>query len=109
MRGSISSIYARAKAHRVRRAGAGEPQDHPEVLVFLRDGPSLRSAPRGSPRRRVLLRGGGVGALERGYGAANHHHFAIAKEATVVSVTAMGPFAMTYVNPADDPTKTAQH
>jgi quercetin dioxygenase-like cupin family protein len=39
---------------------------------------------------------------------ANHHHFAVAKEATVVSVTAMGPFAMTYVNPADDPQKMAQ-
>ncbi len=40
---------------------------------------------------------------------ANHHHFAIAKEATIVSVTAMGPFAMTYVNSADDPQKVAQH
>ena len=39
---------------------------------------------------------------------ANHHHFAIAKEATVVSVTAMGPFAMTYVNPADNPQTAAQ-
>ena len=34
---------------------------------------------------------------------ANGHHFAAAKGATVVQVTAMGPFAMTYVNPADDP------
>jgi len=34
---------------------------------------------------------------------ANGHHFAEAKGATVVQVTAMGPFAMTYVNPADDP------
>jgi quercetin dioxygenase-like cupin family protein len=40
---------------------------------------------------------------------ANHHHFAIAREATIVSVTAMGPFAMTYVNPADDPQNGAQH
>jgi quercetin dioxygenase-like cupin family protein len=40
---------------------------------------------------------------------ANHHHFAIAKEATVVSVTAMGPFALTYVNPADDPQKMAKN
>jgi hypothetical protein len=31
------------------------------------------------------------------------HHYATAKGATVVEVTAMGPFAMTYVNPADDP------
>jgi hypothetical protein len=34
---------------------------------------------------------------------AKGHHFAAAKGATVVQVTAMGPFAMTYVNPADDP------
>ena len=34
---------------------------------------------------------------------AEAHHYAIAKGATVVSVSAMGPFAMTYVNPADDP------
>ena len=39
---------------------------------------------------------------------ANHHHYAAAKGATVVEVTAMGPFAMTYVNPADDPRKKAQ-
>ena len=34
-------------------------------------------------------------------------HYATAKGATVIQVTAMGPFAITYVNPADDPrTKT---
>jgi quercetin dioxygenase-like cupin family protein len=38
---------------------------------------------------------------------AQAHHYAFAKGATVVSVTAMGPFAMTYVNPADDPRKAA--
>jgi quercetin dioxygenase-like cupin family protein len=36
---------------------------------------------------------------------AGAHHYAVAKGATVVSVNAMGPFAMTYVNPADDPSK----
>ncbi|MBI4499899.1 MAG: cupin domain-containing protein [Gemmatimonadetes bacterium] len=36
---------------------------------------------------------------------ANMHHFAIAKGHTVVQVHAMGPFALTYVNPADDPQK----
>jgi hypothetical protein len=34
---------------------------------------------------------------------AQQHHYAAAKGATVVQVTAMGPFAITYVNPADDP------
>src|SRR6058998_533507 len=38
---------------------------------------------------------------------ANAHHFAAVRGATVISVSAMGPFAMTYVNPADDPQKQA--
>jgi quercetin dioxygenase-like cupin family protein len=41
--------------------------------------------------------------------AANMHHYAQARGKTVVSVSSTGPFAMTYVNPADDPTnKTAK-
>ncbi len=42
---------------------------------------------------------------EKGSMAANAHHFAAAKGTTLISVTAMGPFGMTYVNPADDPQK----
>ena len=40
-----------------------------------------------------------------GYGvaAANMHHFAWTKAGAVVQVNLMGPFAITYVNPADDP------
>jgi quercetin dioxygenase-like cupin family protein len=34
---------------------------------------------------------------------AQHHHYAIAKGHTVAQVHAMGPFALTYVNPADTP------
>lgn len=37
--------------------------------------------------------------------AAKMHHFAIAPVATEVSVRSQGPFAMTYVSPADDPRK----
>lgn len=36
---------------------------------------------------------------------AGMNHFAFAAKASVVEVHAVGPFAMTYVNPADDPTK----
>jgi hypothetical protein len=36
------------------------------------------------------------------------NHFALAKTAAIVEVAAIGPFAMTYVNPDDDPTRTAQ-
>lgn len=35
---------------------------------------------------------------------AHMNHFVIAKGHTVVQVHAMGPFQLTYVNPADDPT-----
>ena len=36
---------------------------------------------------------------------ANQHHYAIARGRTIVQVHAMGPFALTYVNPADDPSR----
>ena len=38
---------------------------------------------------------------------ANHAHFAVAQGATIVQVHAMGPFALTYVNPADNPQASA--
>src|SRR5882672_9320062 len=38
---------------------------------------------------------------------ANAHHFAAARVATFITVSAMGPFAMTYVHAADDPQKAA--
>jgi quercetin dioxygenase-like cupin family protein len=40
-----------------------------------------------------------------GYGVAgaNMHHFAWTKGGAVVQVSLLGPFAITYVNPADDP------
>ncbi len=34
---------------------------------------------------------------------ANHAHYAVTEGQTEVQVHAMGPFSMTYVNPADDP------
>jgi quercetin dioxygenase-like cupin family protein len=43
---------------------------------------------------------------DKGSIPAGHHHYAVAMGATVVSVSAMGPFAMTYVNGADDPRKS---
>jgi hypothetical protein len=36
---------------------------------------------------------------------ATMHHFAQTKGETIVQVSAVGPFAMTYVNPSDDPSK----
>lgn len=40
-----------------------------------------------------------------GTAPANMHHYAIAKGHTVVQVHAIGPFQLTYVNAADDPSK----
>ena len=37
--------------------------------------------------------------------AANMHHYAAVKGKTTIEVSAAGPFAMSYVNAADDPTK----
>ncbi len=36
---------------------------------------------------------------------AGMNHFAFTKTGAVVEVAALGPFGMTYVNPADDPTR----
>ena len=33
------------------------------------------------------------------------HHYAMAKEATIIQIHGAGPFAITYVNPGDDPRK----
>ena len=38
---------------------------------------------------------------------ANGHHYAIARGRTVVQVSAMGPFSLTYVNPKDMPQAAA--
>jgi len=38
---------------------------------------------------------------------AQMHHYALARTDAIVQVHGMGPFALTYVNPADDPSKRA--
>ena len=38
----------------------------------------------------------------------HHNHYAMTKGETVVQVSAMGPFAITYVNAADDPRKLGE-
>lgn len=39
--------------------------------------------------------------------AGKTHHYAVAKGQTVVQVAGDGPFDITYINPADDPSKAA--
>jgi len=38
---------------------------------------------------------------------ATMHHFAFSTKETVIELSAMGPLALTYINPDDDPSKTA--
>lgn len=52
------------------------------------------------PAKTMKMTPGDTGTI-----AANMHHYAIAKTATQVSIRSEGPFAMTYVNAADDPRK----
>jgi hypothetical protein len=47
-----------------------------------------------------ILRAGGFGVAPK-----DMNHFAWSKMGAVVQVSAEGPFGMTYVNPADDPSK----
>ena len=51
----------------------------------------------------------GIELRAGGFGVAPEHmnHYAWTSEETVVQVHGQGPFALTYVNPADDPTKQA--
>ena len=51
-------------------------------------------------KKGVELRAGGFGEAP-----AQMNHYAWASEETVVQVHGQGPFAITYVNPADDPSK----
>jgi quercetin dioxygenase-like cupin family protein len=50
----------------------------------------------------VTLHAGGFGVAP-----AHMNHYAWTKAGAVIQINLMGPFALTYVNPADDPTKAA--
>jgi quercetin dioxygenase-like cupin family protein len=78
------------------------PHYHPtDEAVTVQDGTLLVGmGDRLDPKKAKPMEKGDSGTL-----AAGTHHFAIARGATTVAVSAQGPFAMTYVNPADDPTK----
>jgi len=53
------------------------------------------------PKTKTLGAGGFVSL------PAKMHHYAFSTKETIVEVSAMGPFALTYVNPEDDPSKAA--
>lgn len=78
------------------------PHFHPtDENVLVKSGHlSLGMGDKVDPKAMKTLKSG-----ERITAAANAHHYVMAKGKTVVEVSGMGPFVLTYVNPADDPTK----
>ena len=78
------------------------PHFHPtDEVVTVQEGTFLVGmGDKLDPKKTKAMKTGDSGTM-----AAGMHHYGIARGATVVAVSAKGPFAMTYVNPADDPTK----
>lgn len=78
------------------------PHFHPtdEVLTVQEGTFLVGMGDKLDPKKAKAMEKGDSGTM-----AAGMHHFGIARGATIVAVSAKGPFAMTYVNPADDPTK----
>lgn len=77
------------------------PHFHPtDETVTVKSGTFLYGmGDKMDPKQMKTMKVGESGTMQ-----ANVHHYAMARGKTVVSVSAMGPFATTYVNPADDPT-----
>lgn len=101
---------------------AGDPASTGEVVVRLKMPAGYRIPPHWHPTdEHVTVISGtlGIGMGDKldkkhskvlkagGYALApaNMHHFAWTRTGAVVQVNLMGPFQITYVNPADDPSK----
>ena len=101
---------------------SGDPTKTGQYVVQLALPSHYRIAPHSHPTdENVLVKSGvislGMGdkfdekalkpmkAGEKGTVGANMHHFAMATGRTVLEVSGMGPFVLTYVDPADDPSK----
>jgi quercetin dioxygenase-like cupin family protein len=99
---------------------SGDPSKSGEFIVRLSLPANYRIPPHWHPTdEHVTIRSGtfyvGMGdALDKtktkpmaagdtGSIPAKMHHFALTKDAVVLSIRSEGPFALTYVNPADDP------
>ncbi|HEY2359404.1 MAG TPA: cupin domain-containing protein [Phenylobacterium sp.] len=75
---------------------------HPtdEYVTVMSGDFSLGIGDKLDPAKSAALTPGGFAEAPKGM-----NHYAFTKAGGVVQVSAEGPFAMTYVNPADDPTK----
>ena len=81
------------------------PHFHPtdEYITIIKGTFLLGMGDKLDPAHATKLPTGGFSTVD-----ANMHHFAIAKGRTIVQVNAMGPFVLTYVDPADDPSKKSK-
>jgi quercetin dioxygenase-like cupin family protein len=76
------------------------PHSHPadEHVTVISGQLNLGMGPRVRPRRMATLVTGGFANAP-----ARMAHYASTRSGAIVQVTSQGPFAITYVNPADDP------
>ena len=76
------------------------PHSHPadEHVTAISGQLNLGMGPRVRPRRMATLVPGGFANAP-----ARMAHYASTRSGAVIQVTSQGPFAITYVNPADDP------
>jgi uncharacterized RmlC-like cupin family protein len=79
------------------------PHTHPttENVTILSGAAAIGMGDKLDPKTKAL----GAGAFYS-MPSGMHHYFFTTKE-TVIEVSAMGPFQITYINPADDPSKSA--
>jgi quercetin dioxygenase-like cupin family protein len=82
------------------------PHTHPtdEFVTVIQGSLSYGMGGTTDPRSMRSLPVGGFVALPR-----EHPHYVRARGETIVQVHALGPFSLTYVNPADDPTRVSSH
>ena len=79
-------------------------QHHPtdEYLTVISGDFSLGMGDKLDETKGQTLRAGGFGIAP-----AHMNHYAWTRTGAVIQINLMGPFAITYVNPADDPSKAA--
>jgi len=82
-----------------------KPHWHPtdEHVTVLSGTFALGMGDKFDPKTMTKFPAGGYALLP-----ANMHHYDMATTAVTVQVHGMGPFALTYVNPDDDPSKAAK-
>ena len=88
-RSALTEAKAQQKLQRALTAKLGK-----EAGVTLRTGDELDAS------KTTPIRAGGIFIMQPSV-----HHFGWASEETIVQVHGVGPWGITYVNPADDPAK----